>query len=94
MQIAYCLFSRNVIYYYQKARDDHGTSDPQRAIWYVDLSPVVGEEIGGYRKCRVECKRGNLVRVTPGVMTSLGFIYDTWHTRTVDISRLKEKMKK
>lgn len=63
-------------------------------FWYVDLSPSVGEEIGGYRKCRIERKRGNLVRVTPRVMTNNGFIYDTWHTRTVDVSRLKEKMRK
>ena len=63
-------------------------------FWDVDLSPAVGEEIGGYRKCRVERKRGNLVRVTPRVMTSNGFVYDTWHPRTVDVSRLKEKMKK
>ena len=63
-------------------------------FWYVDLSPVVGEEIGGYRKCRIERKRGNLVRVTPRVMTNNGFVYDTWHSRTVVVSRLKEKMRK
>lgn len=33
--------------------------------WYVDLSPVIGEEIGGYRKCLVVRKHHNLVRVRP-----------------------------
>jgi hypothetical protein len=60
--------------------------------WYVDLSPVIGEEIGGCRKCLVVQRHHNLVRVRPLIYNGGLPYYSEWHERTVDISRLKEKV--
>ena len=62
--------------------------------WYVDLSPAVGEEIGGCRKCLIVRKHHNLVRVRPLIYNGGLSYYSEWHERTIDVSRLKEKMKK
>lgn len=63
-------------------------------VWYVDLSPAVGEEIGGFRKCLVIRKYHNLVRVRPLIYNGGLPYYSEWHERTVDVSRLKEKVSK
>ena len=60
--------------------------------WYVDLSPTIGEEIGGYRKCLIVRKHHNLVRVRPLIYNGGLSYYSEWHERTIDISRLKEKV--
>ena len=61
--------------------------------WYVDLSPAIGEELGGIRKCLIVKKEKNLVQVIPSVFNGT-YIYDKFHIRTVDMKRLKEKTKK
>jgi hypothetical protein len=61
--------------------------------WYVDLSPAIGEELGGIRKCLIVKKEKNLVQVIPSVFNGT-YVYDEFHIRTVDIKRLKEKTEK
>ena len=62
--------------------------------WYVDLSPAIGDEVGGSRKCLVVRKHHNLVRVRPLIYNGGLPYYSEWHERTVDVSRLKEKVAK
>jgi mRNA-degrading endonuclease toxin of MazEF toxin-antitoxin module len=61
--------------------------------WYVDLSPAIGEELGGVRKCLIVKKKKNLVQVIPSIYNGQ-YTYNKFHIRTVDIKRLKEKTKK
>jgi hypothetical protein len=62
--------------------------------WFVDLSPVVGNELGGIRKCLVDQKiSDNLYRVIPYAFNLDNGeeepMYD--HTRTIDISRFRSR---
>jgi hypothetical protein len=65
--------------------------------WFVDLSPVVGNELGGIRKCLVdEIISDRLVRVVPYAVnfeSETGYdaepMYE--HARTVDISRFRQR---
>ena len=58
--------------------------------WFVDLSPVVGEELGGIRKCLVLDKFGDrLIQIAPYSAYDDEPMFE--HTRSVDISRFKER---
>ena len=58
--------------------------------WIVDLSPVVGEELGGVRKCLVIDKFSDkLIQIAP--YTAFDGKPKFEHTRSVDISRFKER---
>ena len=64
-------------------------------IYYVDLSPVVGNEIGGIRPCKViKVYCGDLVRVQPKVINTITMEYEfsEMHERTISTKRLKEKI--
>ena len=57
--------------------------------WFVDLSPVVGEELGGVRKCLVIDKFGDkLIQIAPYTAYDESMFE---HTRSVDISRFRER---
>ncbi len=61
--------------------------------WFVDLSPVVGAELGGIRKCLVIDKFSDkLIQIAPYSIIR-GYdeepMYE--HTRSVDISRFRER---
>lgn len=66
-------------------------------IYYVDLSPVVGNELGGMRMCQIVevYAEENLVRVRP--MTrhpkTNSYVFREKHDRTVSIKRIKEFVK-
>lgn len=66
-------------------------------IYYVDLSPVVGNEIGGLRMCQIieVYAEENLVRVRP--MTrhpkTNSYVFREMHDRTVSMKRIKEFVK-
>lgn len=63
-------------------------------VWWVDLSPVIGKELGGIRKCKIlktfECAPNLLYQIVP--------LYNynnepRWeHIRSVDIKRFREKI--
>ena len=58
--------------------------------WFVDLSPAVGEEMGGVRKCLVLDKFGlELIQIVPYSAYDDEPMFE--HTRSVDISRFKER---
>ena len=66
-------------------------------IYYVDLSPVVGNEIGGIRPCKIiKVYYGDLVRIQPKVMNMITMEYEfsEMHERTISTKRLKEKISK
>lgn len=61
--------------------------------WFVDLSPAVGAELGGIRKCLVIDKFSDkLIQIAP---YSIIHGYDDEpmfeHTRSVDISRFRSR---
>ena len=63
-------------------------------LYYVDLSPTVGNEVGGTRICQiieVYAEEG-LVRVRPMTMhpKTNSFIFNEIHERTISVKRLKE----
>lgn len=61
--------------------------------WFVDLSPVVGNELGGVRKCLVINKFSDkLIQIAP-YSRIRGYDDEPMfeHTRSVDISRFKER---
>lgn len=66
-------------------------------ICYVDLSPVVGNEIGGLRMCQIVevYAEENLVRVRPMVIHSKtnSYVFRERYDRTVSIQRIKEFVK-
>lgn len=65
-------------------------------IYFVDLSPVVSNEIGGIRPCKIiKVYYGDLVRVQPKVMNTITMEYEfsEIHERTVSTKRLKEFVK-
>lgn len=66
-------------------------------IYYVDLSPVVGNEIGGVRMCQIIdiYAEENLVRVRPMVrhMKTNSYVFRKIHDRTISIKRIKEFVK-
>jgi hypothetical protein len=58
--------------------------------WFVDLSPVVGEELGGIRKCLVINKFGDkLIQIAPYTSYDNEPMFE--HTRSVDISRFRSR---
>lgn len=63
--------------------------------WFVDLSPVVGNELGGVRKCLVDQRISNeLYRVIPYAYNLYSGgeeepMYD--HARTIDVLRFKSR---
>lgn len=67
-------------------------------IYYVDLSPVVGNEIGGLRMCQIVevYTKENLVRVRPIMAIDLqtnSFVFSKIHERTISTKRIKEFVK-
>ena len=63
-------------------------------IYYVDLSPVVGNELGGVRMCQIieVYVKENLVRVIPMTREpkTNSYVFREMHERTVSIERLRE----
>lgn len=63
-------------------------------IYYVDLSPAVGNEIGGLRMCQIleVYAEENLVRVRPMARhpKTNSYVFREMHDRTVSIQRIKE----
>lgn len=66
-------------------------------IYYVDLSPVVGNEIGGVRMCQIieVYAEENLVRVRPMAidLKSNSRVFQKIHERTISTKRIKEFVK-
>lgn len=67
-------------------------------IYYVDLSPVVGNEIGGLRMCQIieVYAEENLVRVRPIMAIDLqtnSRVFSKIHERTVSTKRIKDFVK-
>ena len=66
-------------------------------IYYVDLSPVVGNEIGGVRMCQIieVYAEENLVRVRPAERhpKTNSYVFREIHERTVSTKRIKEFVK-
>lgn len=67
-------------------------------IYYVDLSPVVGNEIGGIQMCQIieVYAEENLVRVRPMARHPItnAYVFREIHERTVSTKRIKELVKK
>ena len=64
-------------------------------IWYVDLSPSIGNEIGGVRPCRIEKRlSADMVQVVPNIYDERirDFRFAPEHTRSISIQRLREKI--
>lgn len=66
-------------------------------IYYVDLSPVVGNEIGGVRMCQIieVYAEENLARVRPMAIDfkTNSYVFKEIHERTVSTKRIKEFVK-
>ena len=66
-------------------------------ICYVDLSPVVGNEIGGMRMCQIVevYTEENLVKVRPMAIhpKTNAYVFREIHERTVSTERIKEFIK-
>ena len=66
-------------------------------IYYVDLSPAVGNEFGGMRMCQIVevYAEENLVRVIPMTRDTKtnSYVFREIHERTVSTKRLKEFIK-
>lgn len=66
-------------------------------IYYVDLSPVVGNEIGGLRMCQIVevYAEENLIRVRPMEIhpKTNSYVFREKHDRTVSTKRIKEFVK-
>jgi hypothetical protein len=65
-------------------------------IWYVSLSPAVGDELGGYRMVRIEkvWETRALVTVTPMIKISekpVQYFDEYEGTMTLSIERLQDK---
>jgi mRNA-degrading endonuclease toxin of MazEF toxin-antitoxin module len=77
--------------------ESEGTVMKRGDIYYVDLSPVVGNEVGGIRMCQIVevYAEENLVRVRPMVKHPItnSNVFRKIHDRTVSIKRIKEFVK-
>ena len=66
-------------------------------ICYVDLSPAVGNEMGGIRMCQIleVYVKENLVRVRPLSIDpkTNSYVFREKHDRTVSTKRIKEFIK-
>lgn len=66
-------------------------------IYFADLSPIIGNEIGGIRPCKIVKVYSyyDLVRIQPKVMNNITMDYEfsEMHEKTISIKRLKEKIK-
>lgn len=61
-------------------------------VYFVDLSPAIGKEFAGIRKCKIDkIYNEDLIRVIPFSM--LDNKYHTEQARTIDVKRLREKVK-
>ena len=64
--------------------------------YYADLSPVKGDELGGFfRKVKVIARRGKLVQVIPfkNVGSSSNYVKMlTFHQRAIDVSRIRSEL--
>ena len=66
-------------------------------IYYVDLSPVVGNEVGGIRMCQIieVYAEEDLVRIRPmtrDLTTNCG-VFAKIHERVISTKRIKECVK-
>ena len=63
-------------------------------IYYVDLSPAIGNELGGVRMCQIVevYAKKNLVKVIPMAIDpkTNSYVLREIHERTVSTKRLKE----
>ena len=59
-------------------------------VYWVDLSPFVGAEMGGIRRCKIDkVYSEKLIRVIP--FSILDNRYHREHSRTIDVKRLRGK---
>lgn len=67
-------------------------------ICYVDLSPAVGNELGGMRMCQIVevYAEENLIRIKPITrhLKTNSYVFREIHERTVSTQRIKEFVKK
>ena len=65
-------------------------------IFYIDLSPAIGNEISGVRMCQIVeiYAEENLVRVRPMARhpKTNSYVFREMHERTVSTKRIKEKV--
>lgn len=66
-------------------------------IYFADLSPVVGNEVGGIRPCKIVKVYSyyDLVKIQPKVINNITMNYEfsEMHEKTISTKRLKEKIK-
>jgi hypothetical protein len=75
--------------------ESEGTTMKVGDIYFADLSPVVLNEIGGVRPCKiVKIYYGDLVRVQPKVMnfSTMEYEFSEIHERTISTKRLQGKI--
>jgi len=61
-------------------------------IYFADLSPVVYNEIGGIRPCKItKIYYGDLVRIQPQILNTITMEHEfsEMHERTISAKRLK-----
>lgn len=65
------------------------------SMYYADLSPVTGSEVGGCRAVKVVAKRGDLVQIIPLAWNeSVGNAeFDEFQRRAIDTSRIRHEIK-
>lgn len=77
--------------------ESEGTTMKKGDIYYVDLSPAIGNELGGMRMCQIieVYIKENLVRVIPMAIDpkTNSYVFREIHERTVSIERLREFVK-
>ena len=64
----------------------------EKEIYFVDLSPAIGKEFSGIRRCKIDkIYNEHLIRVIPFSMFDNK--YHREQARTIDVKRLREKVK-
>ena len=66
-------------------------------IYFADLSPCIGNEVGGIRPCKIiKVYSNDLVRVQPKVLNTITMEYEfsEIHEKTISTKRLREKILK
>lgn len=65
------------------------------SIYYANLSPVAGSEVGGLRAVKVVAKRGDLVQIIPLTWNdpARNAEFDEFQRRAIDTSRIRHEIK-
>lgn len=59
-----------------------------QVVW-AELSPAVGDEIGGLRPVKICCRQGYLVQVVPYVFKDGKYYPVFFQARTISVKRIK-----